>query len=586
MTVVPVFPFVPLSCLDAFHTLPSTAKVFVTNSFQLEIFRALAFLRTRALSLLYSARCLGSRCCCHSLRASLLRAIMKLSSGSSLFNVTGGVSKTVVPRYASSIVAVRRVMELSTSSGEFTSMFNGIASVSTRRYSSQSLLVIFSRRPGDGRSRVHSGLRDLPVACRDPSGLHPVRRGDACSLKDSTSARWSPGLWVSQIRAMSTPYVSRSFRNSCSCSTSPLAFQNRMFSGSSVPLPCSVSIAEEFSCGFKKYHYFGCFVWRVLQPYYILPQELENWLKVFFYFRVGWGPFLALFFHVTIIIRSFNVDFYIRADTSETLEKTVRSLSTTHPLLSHPPRAILYDSNLFLPTAFGIKADTYPKAESFVDVQNRILFSLTLLDEEEKNKDHTSGHVDKDGVHLGQCGPIGSSRARCDPRFLKCGPHSFLEENNWKHTVADGKGEKASLVERSFDEQRSFVNISYPVQVKLAQTKTTYLLFRSVLRRNPILNVSFQNVKRSRTTMYLGVTLEGKQNFDAHMKHVCGRAKRRRFHPPMLIIKTYHEAIIVSLVSYGASAWAHILKLKTHIGMLRYFQRSILLSFFGVYLTT
>nr|CAD7430017.1 unnamed protein product [Timema monikensis] len=39
MTVVPAFPFVPLSCLITFHTLASPAKVFATYSFQLVILR-------------------------------------------------------------------------------------------------------------------------------------------------------------------------------------------------------------------------------------------------------------------------------------------------------------------------------------------------------------------------------------------------------------------------------------------------------------------------------------------------------------------------------------------------------------------
>nr|CAD7461847.1 unnamed protein product [Timema tahoe] len=61
--------------------------------------------------------------------------------------------------------------------------------------------------------------------------------------------------------------------------------------------------------------------------------------------------------------------------------------------------------------------------------------------------------------------------------------------------------------------------------------------------------------------------------------------QRERFHLPMRIIKTYHQAILLSIVGYGACVWAHRLNNVVPARAVRSIQRNVLLRLTGAYRT-
>nr|CAD7204317.1 unnamed protein product [Timema douglasi] len=101
----------------------------------------------------------------------------------------------------------------------------------------------------------------------------------------------------------------------------------------------------------------------------------------------------------------------------------------------------------------------------------------------------------------------------------------------------------------------------------MALVKTTFLLFMARLVRNPAIKFEGKNLRRIQTVRYLGVSFDENRNLTTHIEEVMGRAQRvmnkiinigqRRFHLPMRIINTYHQAILLSIVGYGACVWAH-----------------------------
>nr|CAD7397862.1 unnamed protein product [Timema poppensis] len=131
--------------------------------------------------------------------------------------------------------------------------------------------------------------------------------------------------------------------------------------------------------------------------------------------------------------------------------------------------------------------------------------------------------------------------------------------------------------------------------LSLAPAKTTYVLFRGELKRDPMIKMDGRSIRRSRNTRYLGVTLDEKRNFTAHVENACVRALRvmnkiigignKRFMLPMRCIRLYHQALLVSIVGYGASVWAHRLKRVVQRVRVRSMQRSVLLRLSGAFRT-
>nr|CAD7437605.1 unnamed protein product [Timema bartmani] len=98
------------------------------------------------------------------------------------------------------------------------------------------------------------------------------------------------------------------------------------------------------------------------------------------------------------------------------------------------------------------------------------------------------------------------------------------------------------------------------VKLSLAPAKTTYVL----LKRNPRVNIDGQTIRRSKDTRYLGVVMDEKRDFMTHVENAYGKALRAmnkiinigqgRFKQSMRLIRLYHQAMLVSIVGYGAGA--------------------------------
>nr|CAD7203814.1 unnamed protein product [Timema douglasi] len=133
------------------------------------------------------------------------------------------------------------------------------------------------------------------------------------------------------------------------------------------------------------------------------------------------------------------------------------------------------------------------------------------------------------------------------------------------------------------------------VKLKMAPAKTTYMLFKGRWVRDPTIKVGRKSIRRSLTVRYLGVTPDENRNFTAHMEQVTGKTlsvinktismRQRRFYLPMRIIKTYHQNILLSIVSYEACIWAHRLTNVVPAKVIQGQQRNILLRLTGAYRT-
>nr|CAD7397856.1 unnamed protein product [Timema poppensis] len=104
----------------------------------------------------------------------------------------------------------------------------------------------------------------------------------------------------------------------------------------------------------------------------------------------------------------------------------------------------------------------------------------------------------------------------------------------------------------------------------MAPAKTTYMLLRGMLKRDPIIKIAEQTIRRSKTVRYLGVTIDEKCSFLAHMDNLCGRSLR---------------AMNGIVVGYGAGVWAQQLRGDKAKKKLASLQRKILMKFSGAYKT-
>nr|CAD7573482.1 unnamed protein product [Timema californicum] len=116
------------------------------------------------------------------------------------------------------------------------------------------------------------------------------------------------------------------------------------------------------------------------------------------------------------------------------------------------------------------------------------------------------------------------------------------------------------------------------VASQMSSAKTTFMLFKGKIVRNPAIKVEEKNLIQ--TVRYLGVTLDENINFPAHIEEVMGR-----FHMPMQIIKTYHHAVLLSIVGYGVCVWAHRLNNVVPARAVRNIQRNVFLGLRGTYQT-
>lgn len=132
-------------------------------------------------------------------------------------------------------------------------------------------------------------------------------------------------------------------------------------------------------------------------------------------------------------------------------------------------------------------------------------------------------------------------------------------------------------------------------KLKVAASKTTYMFLKGSMKRNPIIKIDGKNLSRQVTTRYLGVHIDEKLSFSAHVELVRTRAERvmmklarigqSRFYLPSEIIKLYHNSIAVSMMGYAAGVWAHRARLTKVKQKLRRTQRKILVRLVGAFST-
>ena len=133
-------------------------------------------------------------------------------------------------------------------------------------------------------------------------------------------------------------------------------------------------------------------------------------------------------------------------------------------------------------------------------------------------------------------------------------------------------------------------------KLKLSAEKNMYMVLKGKLTRNPIIKMEENKIKRTRCIKYLGIMLDECLNFQQHLKYTCEKTKRvmhkiisigqRRFQLPLKVIKTYHNAILVAITSYGSSVWAHRLHRLDNSAVVDRMQRNILIRLSGAYRTT
>ena len=133
-------------------------------------------------------------------------------------------------------------------------------------------------------------------------------------------------------------------------------------------------------------------------------------------------------------------------------------------------------------------------------------------------------------------------------------------------------------------------------KLKLSNDKTTYMLVRGNLQRNPSIKMENTTIKRVRVTKYLGIQMDEKLNFHYHIDYIKNKTIKvmnkiisigqNSFHLPLYIINRYHETIMFPIISYAASAWAHRLQVASNAVKLNSAQRSILIRLTGAYSTT
>ena len=155
---------------------------------------------------------------------------------------------------------------------------------------------------------------------------------------------------------------------------------------------------------------------------------------------------------------------------------------------------------------------------------------------------------------------------------------------------------RISLEQRSREALAVINDWCKTAKLKIAANKTTYMLLRGSLQRDPIIKIGDQTICRSRQTKYLGVHIDEKLGFREHVEIVRTKGEKvmmklagigqRRFHLPLDILQLYHNTILASVVSYGAGIWAHRANDKRIKRQLRSTQRRILLRFVGAFGTT
>lgn len=136
------------------------------------------------------------------------------------------------------------------------------------------------------------------------------------------------------------------------------------------------------------------------------------------------------------------------------------------------------------------------------------------------------------------------------------------------------------------------------VKLCVSPEKTTYIVLKGSLtmNRNPTIKYDGKIVRRSTDTRYLGIQLDERQCFRAHIEIACAKGTaamqkiasmaQRQYKIPLQCARLYLHAVLQTMVGYGASVWAARLNLSTYGAKVNKAQRGVLLRLTGAFRTT
>ena len=156
---------------------------------------------------------------------------------------------------------------------------------------------------------------------------------------------------------------------------------------------------------------------------------------------------------------------------------------------------------------------------------------------------------------------------------------------------------RAALETKTNNTLMMIQNWTKQMKLKLSSTKTTYVLLKGSLKRDPIIKVDGKLIKRSKHAKYLGVTLDERGNFIRHIDETTAKSRavmhkiasiaQREYKLPLKTIKTYLNSVLASIMGHAASSWAYRLhQNKTLRNKIDGVQRGILVRMTGSFRTT
>ncbi|GJQ84513.1 hypothetical protein Trydic_g15413 [Trypoxylus dichotomus] len=133
-------------------------------------------------------------------------------------------------------------------------------------------------------------------------------------------------------------------------------------------------------------------------------------------------------------------------------------------------------------------------------------------------------------------------------------------------------------------------------KLQISTGKTTYTMLRGSMQRSPLIRLRGRTLRRQVVTKYLGIHMGERGSFAEHITQTCykatatmqkiARLARNHYHMPMKSIRTYVASVMTSIVTYGASVWAHKAKQVRPRQKLNTAQRGVLITLTGAYRTT
>ncbi|GJQ66396.1 hypothetical protein Trydic_g8498 [Trypoxylus dichotomus] len=104
-------------------------------------------------------------------------------------------------------------------------------------------------------------------------------------------------------------------------------------------------------------------------------------------------------------------------------------------------------------------------------------------------------------------------------------------------------------------------------KLQISTGKTTFPMLRGSMQRIPLIRLRGRTLRRQVVTRYLGIHMGERGSFGEHITQTCykatatmqkiARMARNHYSMPMKNIRAYMTSVMTSIVTYGASVWAH-----------------------------